>query len=50
MKNSIHQSKIDIIELVSLLLGALVLLLFAVLIGKGQSRIQEVRPGAAPAF
>ncbi|HSE21885.1 MAG TPA: hypothetical protein VLB68_09495 [Pyrinomonadaceae bacterium] len=47
MKNSTHQSKIDIIELVSLLLGALVLLLFAVLIGKGQSRIQEVRPGAA---
>ena len=48
MKNSTEQSKIDIIELISLVLGALVLLLFAVLIGKGQSRIQEVRSGAAP--
>lgn len=48
MKNSTDQSKIDIIELISLLLGALVLLLFAFVIGKGQSRIQEVRPGAAP--
>ena len=48
MKNSTDQPKIDIIEFITLLLGALVLLLFAVLIGKGQSRIQEVRPGAAP--
>ena len=48
MKNSIRQSKVDILELFSLLLGALVLLLFAFFIGKGQSRIQEVRPGAAP--
>ena len=47
MKNSTEQSKIDIIELIVLLLGAIVLLLFATLIGKGQSRIQEVRPGAA---
>ncbi len=48
MKNTTEQSKIDIIELISLLLGALVLLLFAVVIGKGQSRIQGVRPGVAP--
>ena len=48
MKYTTEQPKIDIIELISLLLGALVLLLFAVVIGKGQSRIQAVRPGAAP--
>ena len=48
MKNSTEQSKIDIIELISLLLGALVLLLFAFLIGKGQNRPQEARPGAPP--
>ena len=48
MKNTTERSQIDIIELISLLLGALVLLLFAFFIGKGQSRIQGVRPGAAP--
>ena len=48
MKNSTEQSRIDIIELIALLLGAIVLLLFATLIGRGQSRTQEVRPGAVP--
>ena len=48
MKKTTEQSRIDIIELVSLLLGALVLLLIAIVVGKGQSRIQEVRPGSAP--
>lgn len=48
MKNTTEQSRIDIIEFIFLLLGALVLLLVAVVIGKGQSRVQEVRPGAAP--
>lgn len=47
MKNTTEQPKLDIIELISLLLGALVLLLFAFFIGKGQSS-QGVTPGAAP--
>jgi hypothetical protein len=48
MKNTTHQSKIDIIELITLLLGALILLLFVAILSKAQSRSQEVRPAAAP--
>lgn len=34
MKNTIHHSRIDIIELISFLLGIIVLLLFAAIIGR----------------
>lgn len=35
MKNTIHESRIDVIELISFLLGIIVLLLFAAIIGRG---------------
>ena len=48
MKNTTHTPEIDIMESISILLGILVLLLFAALTAKGQSKTQEMRPGAAP--
>lgn len=35
MKNTIHESRIDVIELISFLLGIIVLLLFAAIAGRG---------------